>query len=92
MKFCPTCKETYKDDALNFCLSDGTTLLKKRGTAGTAAKHHSRINEIAAVVLLAVAVLVFLCLVSASPDDRRYLGIRPGTGSGWSVRISRRCL
>ena len=84
MKFCPTCKETYKDDALNFCLSDGTTLLKKRGTAGTAAKHHSRINEIAAVVLLAVAVLVFLCLVSASPDDRSV--ISTGYGTGHSTR------
>jgi S-DNA-T family DNA segregation ATPase FtsK/SpoIIIE len=32
-------------------------------------KNHSRINEIVAVVLLALAVLVFLCLVTHSPTD-----------------------
>src|SRR5690348_14328204 len=26
MKRCPTCRETYKDDKLNFCLADGDTL------------------------------------------------------------------
>ena len=26
MKRCPTCRETYKDDDLNFCLADGDTL------------------------------------------------------------------
>src|SRR5215217_1000547 len=66
MKICPSCKETYKDDDLNFCLSDGTTLIKKR-TGVT--KRHSRVNEIFAVVLLAVSVLIFLCLVSYNPSD-----------------------
>ena len=66
MKICPTCKETYKDDDLNFCLSDGTTLIKKR--AGVTVRH-SRINEILAVVLLAVSVLIFLCLISYNPSD-----------------------
>ena len=80
MKFCPTCKETYKDDALNFCLADGTTLLKKRGAAAAAAKNHSRVNEVAAIILLAFAVLVFLCLVSASPDDRSVVSTGYGTG------------
>jgi DNA segregation ATPase FtsK/SpoIIIE, S-DNA-T family len=79
MKFCPTCKETYKDDNLNFCLSDGTTLLKKRGSAA-AAKNHSRVNEVSAIVLLALAVLVFLCLVSASPDDRSVISTGYGAG------------
>jgi DNA segregation ATPase FtsK/SpoIIIE-like protein len=65
MKICPTCKETYKDDELNFCLSDGTTLLKRRNTA----KKHSRTNEVIAVAILALAVLVFLCLVSYNPSD-----------------------
>lgn len=80
MKFCPTCKETYKDDELNFCLADGTTLLKKRGGSAAAAKNHSRVNEITALVSLVLAVLVFLCLISNSPDDRSV--ISTGYGSG----------
>jgi len=50
MKICPTCKETYKDEDLNFCLADGTTLIKKKTGVTT---RHSRLNEIIAVVLLA---------------------------------------
>src|SRR5215213_5619125 len=26
MKICPTCRRTYEDDGLNFCLEDGTVL------------------------------------------------------------------
>ena len=66
MKVCPTCKKTYKDDDLNFCLSDGATLLKKRGGA---AGQHSRVNEVVAIALLAFAVLTFLCLISYDPGD-----------------------
>src|SRR6185503_1914517 len=66
MKVCPTCKKTYKDDDLNFCLSDGATLLKKRGSA---AGQHSRVNEVVAIALLAFAVLTFLCLISYDPGD-----------------------
>jgi S-DNA-T family DNA segregation ATPase FtsK/SpoIIIE len=66
MKICPSCKETYKDDDLNFCLSDGTTLIKKKTGVTT---RHSRLNEIIAVVLLAVSVLIFLCLVSYNQSD-----------------------
>ncbi len=66
MKTCPTCKKTYDDDGLNFCLDDGATLLKKR-TAGK--KPTSRTNEVIAVALLAFAVLVFLCIVSADASD-----------------------
>ncbi|HVF30934.1 MAG TPA: DNA translocase FtsK 4TM domain-containing protein [Pyrinomonadaceae bacterium] len=66
MKICPTCKETYKDEDLNFCLSDGTTLIKKRVGVTT---RHSRLNEILAVVLLAVSVLIFLCLISYNQSD-----------------------
>ena len=71
MKICPTCKETYKDDELNFCLADGTTLLAKKGGKGAAAS--SRLNEVVAVVLVAVAILIFLCLMTASPEDRSFL-------------------
>ncbi len=66
MKICPACSQTYKDDEINFCLADGTTLLKKNNAQ---AKKPSRANEVFAVVLLAVAVLVFLCLVTYSPTD-----------------------
>ncbi|MDI1241575.1 MAG: DNA translocase FtsK 4TM domain-containing protein [bacterium] len=67
MKICPTCKEVYKDDELNFCLSDGTTLLTKKGGKGP---KHSRVNEVVSVALVALALLIFLCLMTASPDDR----------------------
>ena len=66
MKICPTCKKTYDDEGLNFCLADGATLLKKRA-GGT--KNHSRANEILSVILLAFAVLMFLCLVSFNQSD-----------------------
>jgi S-DNA-T family DNA segregation ATPase FtsK/SpoIIIE len=65
MKVCPTCKKTYTDDDLNFCLADGATLLKKKGGA----VKHSRVNEVVAIALLAFAVLTFLCLVSYDPSD-----------------------
>ncbi|MFN6963729.1 MAG: DNA translocase FtsK [Pyrinomonadaceae bacterium] len=65
MKICPACNQTYKDD-INFCLSDGSTLLKK---GLEKAKKHSYLNEVIALVLLAVGVLVFLCLVTYSPSD-----------------------
>src|SRR5688500_5488632 len=66
MKICPTCKETYKDENLNFCLADGTTLIKKRTGVTT---RHSRLNEILAVVLLVISVLIFLSLVSWNESD-----------------------
>ena len=66
MKICPTCKETYKDDELNFCLADGATLIKKRTGVTT---RHSRLNEIVAVLLLAISVLIFLCLISYNTSD-----------------------
>ena len=70
MKVCPTCKETYKDDNLNFCLADGTTLIRKKSVASApVASVHSRVNEVLAIALLALGVLVFFCLISWSPND-----------------------
>ncbi len=66
MKVCPKCKESYKDD-VNFCLSDGATLVKKKN--GAKPKEHSRVNEVFAVLIVALAVLVFLCLATYSPTD-----------------------
>jgi S-DNA-T family DNA segregation ATPase FtsK/SpoIIIE len=74
MKTCPTCDKVYTDEDINFCLADGTTLLKKKGKAAK----HSHWNDVVAVILAAVAVLVFLCLVTSSPDDRSLVS----TGSG----------
>ncbi len=74
MKICPTCNEVYKDDDINFCLADGTTLLKKKSKA----TKHSHWNDVVAVILAAVAVLVFLCLVTSNTDDRSLIS----TGSG----------
>ncbi|MFN0278997.1 MAG: DNA translocase FtsK [Pyrinomonadaceae bacterium] len=75
MKICPTCNEIYKDDDINFCLADGTTLLKKKGPKSV---KHSHWNDVVAVILAAVAVLVFLCLVTSSTDDRSLIS----TGGG----------
>ncbi len=33
MKLCPTCQRTYEDDALRFCLEDGTALVSAEGSA-----------------------------------------------------------
>ena len=30
MKICPTCQQTYADDALNFCLNDGAVLVQQK--------------------------------------------------------------
>lgn len=67
MKFCPTCRATYKDEELNFCLADGAALLKKRGN--TPVPKNSVLNEVVAFAVLALALLVLLCLVSYSPTD-----------------------
>ncbi len=65
MKVCPTCNEVYKDDDINFCLADGTTLLKKKSKTAK----HSHWNDVVAVILAALAVLVFLCLITSTTDD-----------------------
>ncbi len=75
MKICPTCNEVYKDEDINFCLADGTTLLKKR--QGKAAEH-SLWNDVVAVIVAAVAVLMLLCLVTSSPSDHSFIS----TGNG----------
>lgn len=74
MKVCPTCNEVYKDDDINFCLADGTTLLKKKSKSA----RHSHWNDVVAVILSAVAMLVFLCLVTSTTDDRSIIS----TGGG----------
>jgi S-DNA-T family DNA segregation ATPase FtsK/SpoIIIE len=66
MKICPNCNQTYKDDEINFCLSDGTTLIKK---GSGKPKKHSRQNEVLAIIIVAVSFLVFLSLVSHSYTD-----------------------
>ncbi|MBE7515650.1 MAG: DNA translocase FtsK 4TM domain-containing protein [Chloracidobacterium sp.] len=79
MKTCPTCKKTY-DDETNFCLADGSTLLKsKRAKAAT----HTIVNDIVALLLVALAILVLLCLLSGSPDDRSWL---PSSSSGAPIK------
>jgi S-DNA-T family DNA segregation ATPase FtsK/SpoIIIE len=65
MKRCPSCKKTYDDDSLNFCLVDGSPLLESRGEA----VRHTILNEIVAIAVLALTVLVFLCLVSYDQRD-----------------------
>jgi len=78
MKHCPSCKKTYDDDSLNFCLADGTTLLSKRG--GTVVKH-TILNEVIAIALLALTVLIFLCLVSYDQRDPTF-----NTSSSFPIR------
>lgn len=71
MKVCPACNKTYDDDEINYCLADGSTLLKKRGAKSV---DRSSWNDVVALILVALAALVFLCLVSGSPTDRTWLG------------------
>ena len=54
MKICPTCDKVYTDEDINFCLADGTTLLKKRGKAAK----HSLLNDVVAIILAAVGLEV----------------------------------
>lgn len=78
MKYCPKCNAEYEDNDINFCLSDGTALLKSRSNGTTLirkeknqteVKPNSRYNEIVAIVLIAIALLIFLCLISYNPQD-----------------------
>ncbi|HQZ83646.1 MAG TPA: DNA translocase FtsK 4TM domain-containing protein [Pyrinomonadaceae bacterium] len=78
MKVCPACKTVYKDDDINFCLADGTTLLAKKGKT----QEHSLTNDIVAIIVAAAALLVFLSLVTNSPADRSLFS----TGAATSTR------
>ena len=69
MKICPTCKETYKDDELNFCLADGTTLLAKKNGKVT---KHSRLNEVIAVALIGLALVIFYTLLVAISEHTSF--------------------
>ncbi|MGE3467695.1 MAG: DNA translocase FtsK, partial [Pyrinomonadaceae bacterium] len=74
MKVCPTCKTVYKDDDINFCLADGTTLIAKKSKAA----RHSHWNDVAAIIVAMLAVLVLLSLLTASASDRSFIS----TGNG----------
>ena len=74
MKICPACNQSYKDD-INFCLSDGSTLLKK---GAEKPKKHSYLNDVLALAVLAVGVLLLLSLVSHTWSDPSF----NGTGLG----------
>jgi S-DNA-T family DNA segregation ATPase FtsK/SpoIIIE len=65
MKYCPACNQSYKDD-INFCLSDGSTLLKK---GAEKPRKHSYLNDVLALAVAAVGVLLFLSLISHSWSD-----------------------
>jgi len=77
MKVCPACKTVYKDDDINFCLADGTTLLAKKGKT----QEHSLTNDIVAIIVAAAALLVFLSLVTNSPADRSLFSTGAATGT-----------
>ncbi|MBK9215350.1 MAG: DNA translocase FtsK 4TM domain-containing protein [Chloracidobacterium sp.] len=80
MKVCPTCKESY-DDETNFCLADGTTLIKKKGKKQP---KHSYVNDVLAIIVGAVALLVLLSLLTSSAADRDWFGF--ATGNGMATR------
>ena len=67
MKTCPTCSKVYTDGELNYCLADGAILVEK-----VPARGHSRANEILAIALMALGVIIFLCLVSYHPTDPNF--------------------
>ena len=78
MKTCPTCKAVYRDEEINFCLADGTTLIEKKGK-NTKRSHR---NDVVAVIVAAVALLVMLSLITASTTDRSLFS----TGDGSQIR------
>ncbi|MBV9215803.1 MAG: DNA translocase FtsK 4TM domain-containing protein [Acidobacteria bacterium] len=80
MKVCPTCKTVYKDDEINFCLADGTTLIQKKGK--NAKKTHSYWNDAIAIIVGAFALLVLLSLVTSASTDRSWFS----TGNGAATR------
>ncbi|MCD9184860.1 MAG: DNA translocase FtsK 4TM domain-containing protein [Pyrinomonadaceae bacterium] len=78
MKYCPKCKVEYEDNEINFCLSDGTALLKSRSNGTTLIrkeknqteiKPNSHYKEVTALGLAAIALLLFLSLVTYNPYD-----------------------
>ena len=75
MKVCPTCKTVYKDEDINYCLADGTTLIAKKSKASK----HSHWNDVVAIIVAALAVLVLLSLLTSSSTDRSWFAT--GTGS-----------
>jgi S-DNA-T family DNA segregation ATPase FtsK/SpoIIIE len=77
MKVCPACNQSYKDD-INFCLSDGSTLLKK---GAEKPKKHSYLNDVLALGVLALAILLFLSLVSHAWSDPSFNSTGFGSGS-----------
>jgi S-DNA-T family DNA segregation ATPase FtsK/SpoIIIE len=79
MKICPTCDKVYNDDEINFCLADGTTLLKKKKSKQP---KHSHWNDVVAVIIAAFAVLLLLSLVTSSASDRAF----GATGNGAPTR------
>lgn len=77
MKVCPTCKTVYKDDDINFCLADGTTLIAKKGKAAK----HSHWNDVVAIIVGALALLVLLSLLTSSATDRSFISTGNGAAS-----------
>src|SRR3954467_2890378 len=77
MKICPACNQSYKDD-INFCLSDGSTLLKK---GAEKPRKHSYLNDVLALAVLALAVLLLLGLVSHSWSDPSFNSTGFGGGN-----------
>lgn len=65
MKVCPSCKTVYKDEDINYCLADGTTLVVKKGKQAA----HSHWNDVVALIVVAIAILVLLSLLSYVTDD-----------------------
>ncbi len=80
MKICPTCKKSYDDDGINFCLDDGATLIKKRTVPR---RPPSRRNEITAIALVGLSLLVFLCIISASDSDPNFNSSTSERASNW---------
>src|SRR5439155_19840349 len=66
-------------DDINFCLSDGSTLLKK---GAELPKKHSYLNDVLALAVLAIGVLLFLSLISHTWSDPSL----NGTGFGGNNR------
>lgn len=77
MKTCPACKTTYHDDETNFCLVDGATLIQKKGRS----TDRSHWNDVLALLVAAIGLLILLSLMTASGEDRSIISTGMGNAS-----------
>src|SRR4051794_10675439 len=88
MKVCPTCDKVYKHEEINFCLADGTTLLKERGPNS---HKNSLANNLVAIILAIAALLVLVSVMTPSwlgSSANAYTGLISAFGRTGSILVN----